>query len=155
MSKAYLPDPATIDTARIITASLPTGDVHLSGVDTPLPAQAAAMLREMLTSLAAGEPVALITASSELSPTEAAEFLKVSRGFVTKLMDDGTLPFHQVGSHRRIPGAAVATYKATQQRQSKAAMDELVRLSQEMGGYDDQPPMLPKSGYRNHGGSSR
>ena len=155
MSKAHLPDPATIDTARIIAASLPIGDLRLAGVDTPLPAQAAAMLREMLTSLAAGEPVALITASSELSPTEAAEFLNVSRGFVTKLMDEGALPFNQVGSHRRIPGAAVATYKAAQQRKSRAAMDELVRLTQEMGGYDEQPPMPPKSAYRNHGGSSR
>lgn len=90
-----------------------------------------------------------------MTPVQAAEFLNVSRGFVAKLMDEGKLPFHQVGSHRRIPGAAVAAYKAAQEVRSRAAMAELVRLSQEMGGYDDEPPMPSKSAYRNQGGSGR
>lgn len=155
MNKAHYPDAASIDTARAITASLPDGDLHIDGIATPLPPEAATMLREMLARMAAGEPVALITASSELTPAEAAEFLNVSRGFVSRLMDKGKLPFHMVGTHRRIPGAAVAAYKAAQQVRSRAAMDELVRLSQDMGGYDDEPPIPPKRTYRNQGGSGR
>lgn len=144
MTKTYIPDPITMDKARAIAASLPEGDLHIDGIATPLPADAALMLREMLARMAAGEPVALITAASELTPVQAAEFLNVSRGYVVKLMDEGKLPFHHVGSHRRIPGAAVAAYKAAQELRSRAAMAQLVRLSQEMGGCDDEPPMPPK-----------
>lgn len=155
MTKAHHPDPSTVRTVRAIIASLPEGELHIDGVETPLPASVTAMLREMLTTLAAGEPVALVTASSELSPTEVADVLNVSRGFVTKLLDEGKLPFHHVGSHRRIPGAAVAAYKAAQDVRSRTAMDELIRLSADMGGYGGEPPMPPKSTYRRQGGSGR
>ncbi len=155
MPNALYPDRASISKARALAETLPTGELHIKGTAVPLPTAAAEMLREILARMAAGEPVALVTSSSEMTPTEAAEFLNVSRGFIAKLMDDGTLPFRQVGAHRRIPGAAVAAYKAVQERSGRAAMDELVRLSQEMGGYDEEPPIPSKRQYRKPGGSGR
>lgn len=151
MNQTHTPDPITIDAARAITAKLPDGDLSIAGVTTPLPASVTGMLRQILATLAAGEPVVIITPETELTPNEVAEFLSVSRGFVTKLMDEGTLPFHLVGTHRRIPGAAAATYKARQKALARAAMDELVRMSEEMGDYANPPPLPPKSAFKNSG----
>jgi excisionase family DNA binding protein len=151
MPQTHTPDQSTIEKARAVSMNLPEGELRIDGVAAPLPAAVAAMLREMLTTLAAGAPVALVTPDSEMSPNEAAVFLKCSRGFISKLMDEGLLPFRQVGAHRRISSAAVALYQAKQQAKSHAAMDELVRLNQETATYDDQRPMPSKASYRNPG----
>ncbi len=99
------------------------------------------MLREILASYAAGNPVSLISREGEMTPNEAADFLNVSRGTVAKLMDDGTLPFRLVGSHRRIPNAAVIAYDLKQRAHSDAALNGLTRLSQETGLYEMAPHM--------------
>jgi excisionase family DNA binding protein len=130
------PDPKTAAAARAIADELPTGQLKLHGVRTPLPEPIAAMLREILAAYAAGNPVSLVAREGEMSPNEAADFLNVSRGTITKLMDDGTLPFRTVGSHRRIPSAAVIAYDLRQRAHADAALDELTRLSREMGLYE-------------------
>ena len=56
-------------------------------------------------------------------------------------MDEGVLPFRQVGSHRRIPAAAVVTLALEMRAKADAAMNELVKLSQEMGLYEMDPRM--------------
>lgn len=152
MTRTHTPDAATVKTVRAITASLPQeGELRLEGAPFALPPAVTAILRDMLATLAAGEPVALVTADSELSPQEAAEMLNVSRHTITRLMDDGTLPFRLVGSHRRLPAAAVAAYKMKQLAEARAAMDELVRLSQAAGDYANPPDIPPKRTFRGHG----
>jgi excisionase family DNA binding protein len=148
MSLISTPSPEAVAHARRLADSLPVGQLHIDGVATPLPEPIAALLREMLLSIANGQSVALVTADSEMTPNDAAQFLNVSRGYITKLMDEGALPFRMVGTHRRIPTAAVAAHKARQQQIARAAMDEIVRISEEMDLYEDPPEMPAKSVYR-------
>ena len=49
-----------------------------------------------------------------------------------KLLDEGAMPFRMVGTHRRIRLADVMVYKATKDRYSDAAMDDLVAQAQEL-----------------------
>jgi excisionase family DNA binding protein len=48
--------------------------------------------------------------NAEVSPEKAAEMLRISRPTLLKKLDSGEIPFHYVGSHRRI---AVADVLAT------------------------------------------
>ena len=113
-----------------------------------LPPHMAEVIRQVLVNLAAGRDVAVSERREEVTPNEAAEFLNVSRPYIVKLLDEGVLPFREVGTHKRIPYADLAAYKHEQRARSRAAMTELVRLSQEMGLYDSPEPMPPKSDYR-------
>src|SRR5258708_39876916 len=47
----------------------------------------------------------------EMTTTQAAEFLDVSRPFVIKLTQRGELPCRLVGQHRRIPSEALLAYR--------------------------------------------
>jgi excisionase family DNA binding protein len=76
----------------------------------------------------------------EMTTTQAAEFLDVSRPFVIKLVQQGALPCRMVGTHRRIPTEALQTYKAKMFHEAKNAADELTRLSQESGLYELEGP---------------
>lgn len=73
-----------------------------------------------------------------MTPKEAADFLGVSRPFVTKLVKQKKLPCQMVGKHHRIPSSALREYKEATFQKAQAACDELARMSQEMGLYDLQ-----------------
>jgi excisionase family DNA binding protein len=117
----------------VVLGNATTGEI------TPLPPHIAELLRQVLTSLAAGKNVAVTEASEELTPNEAADFLNVSRPYVAKLLDEGILPYRQVGSHRRIPYADLAAYREQERARARKAMKEMVRLSEELGLYDLEP----------------
>jgi excisionase family DNA binding protein len=75
-----------------------------------------------------------------MTTTQAAEFLDVSRPFVIKLTQRGELPCRMVGKHRRIPSAAVIAYRETMFQQARKAADDMAQLSQDAGLYEQEPP---------------
>ena len=91
-------------------------------------------------------PVALLRAlvgengASEqmLTTQQVADALGVSRPFVVKLIDAGELPASRVGTHRRVRVGDVEAYRHGRLEKSRAAMDELVALTEEMGLYEHQ-----------------
>src|SRR5262249_42313042 len=81
---------------------------------------------------------------TEMTTTQAAEFLDVSRPFVIKLIKRGELPCRRVGTHRRIPCAALLEYREKMFQRAKGAADEMTRLSQDLGLYEPEGP--PRKG---------
>jgi excisionase family DNA binding protein len=80
---------------------------------------------------------------TEMTTTQAAEFLDVSRPFVIKLIKKGELPCRLVGTHRRIPSAALVEYREKMYQRAKNAVDEMTRMSQDLGLYEaDQATRL-------------
>lgn len=49
-----------------------------------------------------GITINFLSEETELSPNQAAKLLKMSRPHLLKFMNDGDLPYHHVGSHKRI-----------------------------------------------------
>jgi excisionase family DNA binding protein len=97
-----------------------------------LPEDVAAMVRRLLEDYAAGRRPRVIPEEADVSTFQAADILNVSRPHVIKLLDEGAMPFRMVGTHRRIRLADVLVYKASKNRDSDAAMDELVAQAQEL-----------------------
>jgi hypothetical protein len=50
-----------------------------------------------------------------------------------RLLDAGALPFHKVGTHRRVKAADVFAYKEQADADSKTAVDELARQTEKLG----------------------
>lgn len=101
-----------------------------------LPRDVANLLREILVNTAAGQAVSIIPMSAELTTQQAADLLNVSRPHVVKLMDEGILKGHKVGTHRRLYASAVHTFKHQRDTEQRAAADELVALSEDLGLYE-------------------
>jgi excisionase family DNA binding protein len=135
---------ATSAFAKTAVATLGDGPIKLAG-DAPgaevvLPPQVAELVRAMLRAMAEGRDVQLEPTSDEMTPAEAAIYLNVSRPYLVKLLDEGQLPFRMVGTHRRIPTVELIRFKQVTRARQRQGMDAVVRLSEELGLYDDPQP---------------
>lgn len=83
-----------------------------------LPADSLKTLHKVVHALAAGSDPMLTT-------TEAAEFLGVSRPYLTRLLKTGKLPYRRNGNRHLVPAAALAAFKAERDRK----LDELAALA--------------------------
>lgn len=102
-----------------------------------LPTSALRLLVDILAELADGNAVKVVPIHAELTTQEAADLLNVSRPHLVKLLEEGALPFHKTGKHRRIRFADLMQFKAERDRSSEQAMEELVRQAQELNmGYE-------------------
>ena len=98
-----------------------------------LPAGAVALLVDLLEAMAAGRGVTIVPEDAELTTVEAAGILNVSRPYLIKLLDDGEIPHRKVGKHRRVRLEDVMAYKARDDREREAVLDQLVQQAQEQG----------------------
>jgi excisionase family DNA binding protein len=126
--------------AKLDDAAPMTVGNAMTGESVPLPPQAADLVRQVLEGLARGHKVTVTETPEEMTPNEASEFLKVSRMYVMKLIQDGTLPCRMVGNHHRIPTPSLAAYKDRQRARSRAAMQDIYAIEREDGQVDGLPP---------------
>ncbi len=80
-----------------------------------------------------GKPVAVIDEDAELTTTQAAQLLQVSRQYLARLLDRGAIPSRRVGTHHRIRIGDLLAYRARR----REGVRELARLSDEFGIYDE------------------
>ena len=114
-----------------------TLEVMINGVRVELSPELETALERAYKGLLQSEP-------TEMTTTQAAEYLDVSRPFVVKLIKQQLLPCRMINKHRRIPTAALRKYKEKMFREAKSAADELAQLSQDLGLYDLEGP-APKA----------
>lgn len=104
-----------------------------------LPRDIARKLLDMLNEVGMGNVVQLSSLQPEISTQQAADLLNVSRPYVVKLVEEGAIPSRKIGPRRFLLLDDVMTYKKQMYKDRLEAMNELTRLSQEMGLYDDEP----------------
>jgi excisionase family DNA binding protein len=107
--------------------------VAANGDELELPPTLLRVLRLSAETLADARAVLLDSLGKQISPHQAAELLGFSVTYVEKLLEDGTLPFTQVGDVRRMSLIDVLAFRDDFRRQRRAALSEIARLGQEMG----------------------
>lgn len=109
----------------------PTGEV------IELPQSVFLLLERIIEVLARGDAITVVPIAKELTTQQAASILNVSRQYVVRLLDDGRIPYRRTGTHRRVRTDDLLAYKRQRDRDRMASLDDLSRLSQEFGGYDE------------------
>ena len=91
----------------------------------------------MLSALADGQPIVAIPCHTELTLSQAAEFLCVSEDYMTDLLDSGQIESRFVEDCHMVAVDSLLDYDKEATKQQKEAYREVVRLSEEMGLYDE------------------
>lgn len=107
-----------------------------SGETIAIPASVFYVLARVAQIMARGDSVAVVPVAQQLTTQQAADVLNVSRQYLVRLLDEKRIPSTKTGSHRRLRLEDVLSFKEKRDRNRRAGMRELSRLSQEFGGYD-------------------
>lgn len=106
---------------------------HGSADPLILPREAVSLLAFILAQAAEGRGVTVVPSHAELTTQEAADMLNVSRPYLIKLLEEGTIPFRLVGKHRRVTYEDLQEYKRRDDAKRRTAADDLAALGQELG----------------------
>lgn len=115
-------DPALIDLRTALAAARMTGSVVMvrvgTGVSVGVPPELVDELIALIDRRVKGtDPPADTGVDRELTTTQAAERLGISRRHLTGLLDAGLIPFHRVGTHRRLRLADIIRYREESETQ--------------------------------------
>lgn len=109
--------------------------IHAEGENdetVTIPAPAVQLLTEILTQMSQGNAVAAIPVQAELTTQQAADLLNVSRPFLVRLIEEGTIPCRKVGTHRRIRFKDVVDYKRSIDEKRLGVLEELSAQAQQL-----------------------
>lgn len=104
-----------------------------------LPATLYEFLVQLVGDLVAGESITILQDNSQVTTVEAARMLGVSRQFLVQEVEKGALPFHKVGTHRRIYVRDVLAYKHRRDQERRKTLSDLTKASVAEGLYDIEP----------------
>jgi excisionase family DNA binding protein len=111
-----------------------------SGGKIPLPSPIYKVLVSALRFLERGEGVMILPSTQEMTTQSAADLLGVSRQYVVQLLEEGKIPFHKVGTHRRVSMKDVLEFRRKRDTRRKQMLGEIAREAVEDGTYDVIPP---------------
>jgi excisionase family DNA binding protein len=110
--------------------------IDIDGSAVEVPAELAELLRTVVQHLKSGHGVSVAALNAELTTSEAAELLNVSRPHLIKQLEAGALAYRMVGSHRRVRLVDVLAFRDQQDADSRAPLDELTRQAEDLGLYE-------------------
>jgi excisionase family DNA binding protein len=120
-------------------ARIRAGEAKLVGPDGKaqvLPSNLYSFLCRLLGDLKAGKSITILQNSAELTTVEAAKMLAVSRQFLIQLLEQGQMPYHMVGTHRRLYARDVLAYKSRRDSARRKTLDDLAMEEMKEGIYD-------------------
>jgi len=107
--------------------------ISASGEQLELPQPVFDMLIHVLRSIRERRAIVMLPEDEAFTTQAAAGYLGMSRPFLIGLLDKGEIPFHYVGSHRRILFRELMNYENKRDVARREGMGNLFRKVQEAG----------------------
>ena len=105
----------------------------IDGKSFSIPPDLSSFLVRVIEHAATGSAVRIITMPQELTTTEAATMLGVSRPTLVKFIDSGALVAKKVGSHSRLKSDDVIAFRLSRETARNVAFQELREIADALG----------------------
>jgi excisionase family DNA binding protein len=122
------PELASLATALLTPAAALIGP---DGAKTPLPDEVYQVLKSVVDAMSQGLAITVAPRNTQLTTQEAADLIGVSRPTLVRLLEDGEIPFHHRGRHRRVMLADMVAYQERSRAKRRAVLDEMTRTAAE------------------------
>lgn len=108
------------------------------GKEIPLPQPIFRALVKIVQDMRQGKAIVLFPEDETFTTQAAANYLGMSRQHLVTLLETGAIPFHRVGSHRRVSFMDLRAYARDRDKQRRANMSELFKRLRDEGQYDSE-----------------
>ncbi len=98
------------------------------------------VLLHALRFLERGEGVLILPSSQELTTQDAANMIGISRQYMVQLLEEDRIPFHKVGTHRRVYLRDLLEFRKKRDAGRRKMLDEIAQEAVADGVYDVIPP---------------
>lgn len=125
--------------AEVATAFARPGHIALvdsTGQRTELPKALFKHFARIVRLVSERKAVVLIPEEETFTTQAAANYLGVSRQHLVDLLENGEIPHHKVGTHRRITFKDLIAYEKQRDRTRRSALDKLSREVEKAGKYE-------------------
>jgi len=95
------------------------------------------LLLRIMNDVLEGRPIVYSPGTQDLTTQQAAHLLGMSRQFLVGLLDKGELPYHRVGTHRRVMLKDVLAYRKQRDQKRHAALNQMAKDAADAGHYDE------------------
>jgi len=131
-------DPEVLDAlVRLLSSDKPAlMDGHGNHLELPRPIYR--QLLRVLTKMREGQAFVMMPEEETFTTQAAANFLGVSRQHLVNLLEKGEIPFHRVGSHRRVYFKDLLEYDDRRSKTTREALDRLTKEIVDAGLYDSE-----------------
>ncbi len=116
--------------------------VGANGEEISIPDSVYEVLRQAVHAMASGKVVSVVIQDRELTTQKAADFLKVSRPHLIKLLEQGEIPHIMVGTHRRVHFEDLVRYKKQRDSKRQEGLKQFTQFLEDEGFYDDESSEL-------------
>ena len=99
--------------------------VSATGARLELPQPIFDMLVTVLRSIRERRAIVMLPEDESFTSQAAADYLGMSRTFLITILEKGEIPFHYVGSHRRIVFKDLVKYEVKRDASRRAALNQL------------------------------
>ncbi len=106
------------------------------GKELPLPEALLDLLIQAFAKAADGKKIRLVEEDETVSPEKAAAFMGVSRPYLVKQLAAGEMPFHWVGTHRRVLMSDLVAYKGKRRERGRELLRQMREEAEELGLYE-------------------
>ena len=125
---------SSVEAVKAFREKLAPGKVlRLEEASLVLTPELARLFQELLGALLRAEAVRIVPLEAELTTGQAAELLGVSRPYLVRLLEEGKIPHHKVGTHRRVRARDLLAYLEASRKRGRELLDELIGEAQELG----------------------
>lgn len=107
--------------------------INASGERLELPQPVFNLLIQVLRSIRERRSIVMLPEDEAFTTQAAADYLGMSRPFLIGLLEKGEIPFHYVGSHRRILFRELANYENRRDDIRREGMKKLLQKVQAAG----------------------
>ena len=83
-----------------------------------------------------GRSIVLYPEEQAVTTQSAANFLGVSRPHLIKLLEEGRIPFHRTGSHRRVAFKDLVVFSKSRDAERSQILNDLAKEAFDEGLYD-------------------
>lgn len=136
LDPSLIPEEQLAELAKVFAKPDHVALIDAQGNRTHLPEALFAHFARIVRLMSEKKAIVLVPEDEAFTTQAAANYLGVSRQHLVDLLENKAIPYHKVGTHRRVTFKDLLVYERTRDKTRREALDQIAAAAEAAGLYD-------------------